>query len=306
MVTRVDPGGIGRPKGGRPPRDGLSRERPTTASESYAFCKIDFENDPPQPDWQNLEKEGLSPPTLREAKSKIYAEGSQGEIRTSLYRWMHFTATKARVSFIRPRVGDDPEASMTGSLLRQAFVADCVSDGCNVETSEQYASLFNCWHIGTMSYGLVSSCSFEDEQFRRTNQGLRRMFPLKRIDRAAHPVELNASVLRGSLSEVLAIYDEPSTTMIDKCRWMELVLARGAGGGFDRGLVEDLIYSTLTELMTGGLLRPGEGVLKKGFISQSNISFKRSASGKLESATVMITPIKRRGNMLGVSRRNRS
>ena len=121
------------------------------------------------------------------------------------------------------------------------------------------------------------------------------MFPSKRIDRAAHPVELNASVLRGSLSEVLAIYDEPSTTMIDKCRRMELVLARGAGGGFDRGLVEDLVYSTLTELMTDGLLRPGEGVPKKGFISQSDISFKRGASGKLESATVMITPIKRRG-----------
>ena len=271
---------------------------PLSASESYAFCEIDFENDPLQPDWQNLEKEGILP-TLREAKSRIYAEGSQGKIRTSLNRWMHFTATKARVSFIRPRVGDDPEAFMTESLLRQAFVADCASDGCNVETAEQYASLFNCWHIDTMGYGLVSSRSFEDEQFRRTNQGLRRMFPSKRIDRAAHPVELNASVLRSSLSEVLAIYDEPSTTMIDKRRRMELVLARGAGGGFDRGLVEDLVYSTLTELMTDGLLRPGEGVPKKGFISQSDISFKRGASGKLESATVMITPIKRRGKHVG-------
>ena len=118
------------------------------------------------------------------------------------------------------------------------------------------------------------------------------MFPSKRIDRAAHPVELNASVIRGSLSEVLAIYDEPSTTMIDKCRRMELVLARGAG-------VEDLVYSTLTELMTDGLLRPGEGVPKQGFISQSDISFRRCASGKLESATVMITPIKRRGKNVG-------
>ena len=271
---------------------------PLSVSESYAFCEIDFENDPLQPDWQNLEKEGILP-TLREAKSRIYAEGSQGKIRTALNRWMHFTATKARVSFIRPRVGDDPEAFMTESLLRQSFVADCVSDGCNVETGEQYASLFNCWHIDTMGYGLVSSRSFEDEQFRRTNQGLRRMFPSKRIDRAAHPVELNASVLRSSLSEVLAIYDEPTTTMIDKRRRMELVLARGGGGGFDRGLVTDLVYSTLTELMTDGLLRPGEGVPKKGFISQSDISFKRGASGKLESATVMITPIKRRGKHVG-------
>ena len=208
---------------------------------------------------------------------------------------MHFTATKAHVSFIRLRVGDDPEAFMTESLLRQAFMADCVSDGCNVETAEQYAFLFNSWHIDTMGYGLVSSCSFEDEQFRRTNQGLWRMFPSKRIDRAAHPVELNAAVPRGSLSEVLVIYDEPSRTMIDKRRRMELVLARGAGGGFDLGLVEDLAYSTLTELMTDGLLRPSEGVPKKSFISQSDVSFNRSASGKLESATVMITPIKRRG-----------
>ena len=59
------------------------------------------------------------------------------------------------------------------------------------------------------------------------------------------------------------------------------MLARGAGGEFDRGLVEDLVFSTLTELMTDGLLRPDEGVSKKGFISQSDISFKRGASGKL-------------------------
>ena len=80
---------------------------------------------------------------------------------------------------------------------------------------------------------------------------------------------------------------------------MELVLARGAGGGFDRSLVEDLVYSTLTELMTDGLLRPGEGVPKKGFISHSDIPFKGGAGGKLESATVMITPIKRRGGHVG-------
>ena len=104
---------------------------PLSSSETYAFCEIDFENDPLQPDWQNLEKEGILP-TLRVAKSRIYAEGSQGKIRTSLNRWMHFTATKARVCFIRPRVGDDPEAFMTESLLRQAFVADCVSDGFNI------------------------------------------------------------------------------------------------------------------------------------------------------------------------------
>ena len=59
------------------------------ASETYAFCEIDFENDPLQADWQNLEKEGILP-TLREAKSRIYAEGPQGKIRTSLNRWVHF------------------------------------------------------------------------------------------------------------------------------------------------------------------------------------------------------------------------
>ena len=48
-----------------------------SASESYAFCEIDLENDPLQLDWQNLEKEGILP-TLREAKSRIYAEGLQG------------------------------------------------------------------------------------------------------------------------------------------------------------------------------------------------------------------------------------
>ena len=53
------------------------------------------------------------------------------------------------------------------------------------------------------------------------------------------------------MSEVLAIYDEPSTTMDDKCRRMELVLARGAGGGFDRGLVEDLMMPTDTHGHSG-------------------------------------------------------
>ena len=74
---------------------------PLSASGTYAFCETDFENDPLPPAWQNLEKEGILP-ALREATSRIYAEGSRGEIRTSLNRWMHFTATKARVCFIRP------------------------------------------------------------------------------------------------------------------------------------------------------------------------------------------------------------
>ena len=103
---------------------------PLFDAETYAFCDIDFEKDPLQPDWQNLEKEEILP-TLREAKSRIYAEGSHGKIRTAPSWWVHFTATKARVSFIRPRVGDHPEAFMTESLLRQVFTAHCVSGGCN-------------------------------------------------------------------------------------------------------------------------------------------------------------------------------
>ena len=48
-----------------------------------------------------------------------------------------------------------------------------------------------------------------------------------------------------------------------------------------------------------GLLRPGEIMPKKGFISQSNVTFERDGSGKLISATVMIVPIKRYGKDVG-------
>ena len=58
---------------------------------------------------------------------------------------------------------------MTESILRQGFVAYLVRNGCNVDTSEGYTSLFNGWHIDTMGYGLVASKSFDDEQYRRTN-----------------------------------------------------------------------------------------------------------------------------------------
>ena len=60
---------------------------------------------------------------------------------------------------------------MIESLLRQGFVADLVSNGCNVDTAEQYAALFNSWHIDVMGYGLVATKSFDDVQFKRTNQG---------------------------------------------------------------------------------------------------------------------------------------
>ena len=78
---------------------------PLSASGTHAFCEIDFENEPLQPDWQNLEKGGVLP-ALREAKSRIYAVGSKGKIRTSLIWWMHFTATKAQGNPRGPHNGD--------------------------------------------------------------------------------------------------------------------------------------------------------------------------------------------------------
>ena len=72
-------------------------------------------------------------------------------------------------------------------------MADLVAGGCNVDTSQQYMSLFNSWHINVMGYGLVSSKAFEDKQYKLTNQGLRRLHPATKIDRAAHPTELNAT-----------------------------------------------------------------------------------------------------------------
>ena len=98
---------------------------------------------------------------------------------------------------------------MIGSLLRQGSVADLVTNGCNADTAEQYAALFNSWHIGAMGFALVATKSFDDPQFKRTNKDMRRLLhPATRIDRAAHPIEINAPVLRSSLSRIMEIYDE--------------------------------------------------------------------------------------------------
>ena len=61
-----------------------------------------------------------------------------------------------------------------------------MASGCNVDTAEDYTTLLNGWHIGTMGYGLVASSSFKDEQYTRTNQGLRRMHPATKLERAGH------------------------------------------------------------------------------------------------------------------------
>ena len=146
---------------------------PLSEAESDAFKDIDFGDDvedPLIPDWQSLEEAGVLP-ALREAKAAIYAPGSLPKLRTALNHWLKYTATKTRVGFLRPRVNDDPEAFTIESLLRQGFVADLVTNGCNVDTAEQYAAaLFNSWHIGVMGYGMVATKSFDDPQFKRTNQ----------------------------------------------------------------------------------------------------------------------------------------
>ena len=141
-------------------------------SERAEFNTLKFgdEDDPINPSWHSLQQAGVLD-EIREAKTRVYAEGSKPKIKTTLNHWLRYTVTVARVSFLRPRVNDDAGAFMTESILRQGFVAYLVRNGCNVDTAEGYASLFNGWHIGTMGYGLVASKSFDDEQYRRTNQG---------------------------------------------------------------------------------------------------------------------------------------
>ena len=273
---------------------------PLEAHTQHDFNAIDFgdADDPLVPDWRNLEEVGVLP-KLREAKAAIYAPGSLPKLRTALNHWLRFTATKARVGFLRPRINEDPDAFLTESLLRQGFVADLVAGGCNVDTAQQYMSLFNSWHIDVMGYGLVSSKAFEDEQYKRTNQGLRRLHPATKIDRAAHPIELNGAVLRKSLEGVFAIYDMPGKVTSGRWQAIERALSVGRPDGFDRDLITDLVFSATTELATDGLLRPGEIMPKKGFISQSDVTFEHDDNGKLISATVMIVPIKRYGKDVG-------
>ena len=267
---------------------------PLSGNEARTFMDIDFggADDPLVPDWQNLEKTGVLP-KLREARAAIYAPGSLPKLRTALNHWLHFTATKARVGFLRPRINDDPGAFLTESLLRQSFVTHLVTSGCNVDTAEQYASLFNSWHVDTMGYGIVASKSFDDEQFKRTNQGLRRLHPATKIDRAAHPIEVNARVLRKNLDRVMAVYDEPGPMTPARWKRIEEELSVGASGGFNRELMTDLVFSAVTELATDGLLRPGEILSKTDPITQSDVTFEHDQNGRLHSATVMITPIKR-------------
>ena len=121
----------------------------------------------------------------------------------------------------------------------------------------------------------MSSKAFEDEQYKRTNQGLRRLHPATKIDCAAHPIELNATVLRKSLDGFFAIYDMPGKVTPGRWQAIERSLRAGRPGGFGRDLVTDLVFSATTELATDGLLRPGEIMPKRGFISQSDVTLAR-------------------------------
>ena len=284
----------------------LSRGELSDAERAeFSILKFSDEDDPINPSWHSLQQAGVLD-KIREAKTRAYAEGSKPEIKTTLNHWLRYTATVARVSFLRPWVNDDADAFMSESILRQGFVAYLVSNGCNVDTAEGYASLFNGWHIGTMGYGLVASKAFDDGQYRRTNQGLRRLHPVTRLERAGHQAELNEAVLRKELTEMTAICDEPGAMTSDRWARIERELATGPDGSLGLGKTKALGYSALTEPMTDGLLRPGGRVKKNGFIPQSDVSFDRDERGRVKSATVMITPIKQRGEHVRTFRRSRS
>ena len=102
-------------------------------------------------------------------------------------------------------------------------------------------------------------------------------------------------MLRKELTEMMAIYDEPGAITPDRWARIERELATGPDGSLDLGKTKALVYSALTELMTDGLLRPGEGLEKNGFIPQSDASFDRDERGRVKLATVMITLIKQKG-----------
>ena len=119
------------------------------------------------------------------------------------------------------------------------------------------------------------------------------LHPATRIDRAAHPIEINAPVLRSLLSRIMEIYDEAGEVTATRWRRIEREFEAGAQEGFNKDTVEGLVFSAVTELATDGLLRPGEILSKTDPIKQSDTSFDHDFDGRLVSATVMITPTKR-------------
>ena len=96
-----------------------------------------------------------------------------------------------------------------------------------------------------------------------------------------------------------ALHDMSGKVASGRWQAIERALSAERPDGFDRDLIADLVFSATTELATDGLLRPGEIMPKKGFISQSDVTLEHDDSGKLISATVMIVPIKRYGKDVG-------
>ena len=125
----------------------LSRGELSEAERAeFNILRFSDEDDPTNPSWHSLQQAGVLD-KIREAKTRVYAEGPKPKIKTTLSHWLRYTASVARVSFLRPRVNDDADAFMTESILRQGVVAYLVtymvSNGCNVNTAGGYASLFN-------------------------------------------------------------------------------------------------------------------------------------------------------------------
>ena len=114
----------------------LSRGELSEAERAkFNILKFSDEDDPINPSWHSLQHAGALD-KIREAKTRVYAEGSKPKIKMALSHWLRYTATVARVSFLRPRVNDDADAFMTESILRQGFVAYLVRNGCSVDTAE--------------------------------------------------------------------------------------------------------------------------------------------------------------------------
>ena len=78
---------------------------PLTAEERDSLMIPDLgdEDGPITPDWWSLEQANVLH-KLREAKARVYAEGSQPKLRTALNHWLRYTGRIARVSFLRPPV----------------------------------------------------------------------------------------------------------------------------------------------------------------------------------------------------------
>ena len=263
---------------------------------------------PLDPNWDRLESLGVME-NWRAAQKAAYAEGSQGKLNSALNRWVQFCAEIAQISFIRPRVGFSPADFTEEVWIQMMFVSWCTMTGCNVNTAEQYLSMVNGWHRTKMGYGISESPFFTDHDMKRVNRGYRRILPSKKLQRAGHPTAINATALRGSLGGIFRIYDEPGQLTDAKLDRMRTLLSRGSSSGlFDKDIFDDLFYSSLTELMTDGLLRPSEALPegksketgeRKCNITRDDVQFTCGADGRVVEAIVYIQPIKQYGNKVG-------